>query len=281
MLFIARNADFSENSIGTVTVPIEIQEETLSILENFSQAPAENVKNALNKFVFNIKQKGIYEKLHTLNLPCLASGVDEAVKNALTGQSCLVLRSDANVSATSSNLTIADKALKVVKDAPTVRLKFGSLSSSDCSLGVFVHDKGENIAGSTRSVILGNSTANFFGFMSVKVNVNAIVFNNPSAPFNAYDVAVKDNNFLGVSLKDGIGTAYFGEKEVYNTYNPSTVNMDAVNFGHYDSEVYGDNTTWGYMRQSLGMIYVADGLTREELSFFKDQVNKMMAVVYA
>lgn len=280
MIFIAKDADFSENSIGTVELPIPTQEETTKIISLFSSKPSSTVQAALNKFIYNIKQAGIYTKLKLLNMPFLAGTVDEAILNVLDGSADMYTGTTSSTTkASSSNLSLSDKALKVVPGATAVNLVFNSISTSNFAIGAFIHNLSEEETG-LRPIIFGNSTANYFGFMAIKPGNNTIAINNPSASFSHYG-SVTDDIFVGVSLNAGNGTALFGDEKKETSYSEGSVNMSFIKFGIYSDATYIDGSTWAYMRQSLGLFFLSDGMTSTEFSLMKEQVDFLMKTVYA
>ena len=285
MILVAKNADFSANSIGIVEIPRPMQAETLSILANYSSSQNALIKNALNKFVFNLKDKNIFEKLVQVTMPFLASSVDEAIKNALNGSPAIYTEfsgyDDNKVPATASSIELTDKCIKVVPGGTVAGLRFSSsgnsINTSDITVGAYVSKI--NTPSGANDCLFGNGRSSYFNRISEKSGNNGINFSNPSVDQADYG-KLQDKHFIGESLRNGNAVAYFGNSKKTKNYTPSSVKIDFITLGNYKSNgTYSDDSNWGYFRGSIGMTFIGNGMSEEEFGFFKEQVELLMNAV--
>lgn len=91
MIFINKFADFSENKIGNVEIPIDIDETASEIMQKYTKTLSSQQQVAFSQLIAGMKNAGIYQKVEFLFLPCLASSVTEAfyevINNIVTDMS--------------------------------------------------------------------------------------------------------------------------------------------------------------------------------------------------
>lgn len=76
MIIILKEADFSENNIGQIEIPVEFSELTKSVIAKYSNINS-GVKVKLNTMLNTLNTAGIYSKLKVLYIPILASNLNE------------------------------------------------------------------------------------------------------------------------------------------------------------------------------------------------------------
>ena len=278
MIFVAPSADFSANKIGTVEIPVQMIETTTRVLSYFSQSPNMQIKEALNWFIYSCEQDGLWAKLKFISMPFLANNVNEAIINVQTGKGWV--RSDMNdtANAISSAFQVVDKALKVVAGQKKHFLYTGDMQTDDMSVGCYVHDRGT--PSGKNDVVIGSSTSSYFLVLSEKQGVNMASFLSPAAAHNDFYISLENNHFAGVSNHNQQSRACIADQTHDVSFTNTSKKVKWFEFGNKEQETYTDGSTWAYMRQSLAMFFVGDGMTTEEFSKFKTYVDNLMKVVY-
>lgn len=87
MIAILNNADFSENNIGRVDIPIELSQWTLDVISKFPSYPwTLGKKNAVEFFYRSLVINGILDRMEYLALPVLCgTTINDAVQNLKEG----------------------------------------------------------------------------------------------------------------------------------------------------------------------------------------------------
>ena len=277
MIFVASTADFSENRIGTVEIPIPVSENTERVLSYFSTSPTQKIKDALNWFVYNLEQDNLWNKLKYISMPFLASNVNEALINVQTGDIWLKGDLFEDTAINTGSFMLSDKALKVVPGQPIAYLRFDQTTTDDFTLGAYIHAKGEGSG--KNDIIFGQGTSNYFGFMYEKQGANVFNTSKPSVSHDFYK-SIADNHFFGGTLHGGISRAYHDTAVSDKTFTPANLNIGGIAFGAKDVIYYQDGTTWAYMRQSLGMFFFGEGMAADEFTRLKGYVENLMKEVY-
>jgi len=277
MIFVASTADFSENRIGTVEIPIPVSENTTKVLSYFSASPTQKVKDALNWFVYNLEQDNLWSKLKYISMPFLASNVKEALTNVQTGEIWVKGDLFEDTAANTGSFTLSNKALKVVAGQPVAYLRFDQTTTDDFTLGAYIHEKGEGSG--KNDIIFGQGTSNYFNFMYEKQGANTFNTAKPAVSHDFYE-GITDNHFFGGTLHERQSRAYHGASVSNKTFTTANLNIRGIAFGAKDVKTYQDGTTWAYMRQSLALFFFGDGMTAEEFTRLKGYVDNLMKEVY-
>ena len=84
MIAILNGADFSENNVGRITIPVELSDWTLATIAMYANYPWNDEKrNALEMFYRSLVTEGIMEKMEYLAFPILATTFNEAINNTI------------------------------------------------------------------------------------------------------------------------------------------------------------------------------------------------------
>lgn len=83
MIITLRGADFSAKNIGTIEVPVVIDDDIFALLQNYSKNLGTNQKGAVQTFIKTLRDSGVMSKLTCLYLPLLAGTVGEAFVNCV------------------------------------------------------------------------------------------------------------------------------------------------------------------------------------------------------
>lgn len=89
MLLVLKNADFSGNNLGNISINLPINEDVKRILSMYTKYPARQENEftqALNSLVISMKNLGIYDKVTVLSIPIMASNISECKANAKSGE---------------------------------------------------------------------------------------------------------------------------------------------------------------------------------------------------
>jgi hypothetical protein len=94
MIIVLKDADFSANNIGKIEVSRELDVKTKQLLSRYSKVLDTSKQYAVDDFVTGLYSSGLSDKITFLLLPCLASSIDEAMINAMNGDSMGQLNSN-------------------------------------------------------------------------------------------------------------------------------------------------------------------------------------------
>jgi hypothetical protein len=94
MIVVLKGADFSANNIGKIEVPRELDVKTKQLLSRYSKVLDTSKQYAVDDFVTGLYDNGLADKITCLLLPCLSSSLDEAMINAMNGDSMGQLNSN-------------------------------------------------------------------------------------------------------------------------------------------------------------------------------------------
>ena len=180
-----------------------------------------------------------------------------------------------------ASLTLEDKAIKVIPDAPTVRLKYKSyIDLRNSSQITYIH---KCYSG---SVILGWGTAARYIFLREKHGNTACATTMSQA---AIYKNISDNRILLSSQDMENAHIMSGENyssEAHDKGSEAEVNwrVDGNYFGVRQNDTYVDYSdsidTWMYSRSSVGLIAIGSSLTKDEMLMLKSSMDKMMSVFY-
>lgn len=87
MIIVLKGADFSANSIGTVTIgggDSGLSADTVSLLSNYTKSLTDTQKLAVQDFISGLKSTGIWSYIGNLYLPVLANDLTEVMFNVKT-----------------------------------------------------------------------------------------------------------------------------------------------------------------------------------------------------
>ena len=276
MILINKNANYSNERIGVVDVKMELLDKTKEILARYSRELSNAETNAFNLFIYEMEQQGLLAKLQLMCLPILAANVQEAMQDALDGTNCGYSTSDGEIDLNAS-LTLEDKAIKVIPDAPTVRLKYKSyIDLRNSSQITYIH---KCYSG---SVILGWGSAARYVFMREENgNTSCVTGLAQVADYNG----ISDNRIL-LSSQD-MGNAHIMTGKYYAVAAHSKGSeaeadwrLNGNYFGVHSSSTYIDAGSWEYSRSSVGLIAIGSSLTKDEMLMLKASMDKMMSVFY-
>lgn len=94
MIIVLKGADFSANNIGKIEVSRELDVKTNQLLSRYSKVLDTSKQYAVDDFVTGLYNNGLADKITCLLLPCLSSSLDEAMINAMNGDSMGQLNSN-------------------------------------------------------------------------------------------------------------------------------------------------------------------------------------------
>lgn len=94
MIVVLKGADFSANNIGKIEVSRELDVKTKQLLSRYSKVLDTSKQYAVDDFVTGLYDNGLADKITCLLLPCLSSSIDEAMINAMNGDSMGQLNSN-------------------------------------------------------------------------------------------------------------------------------------------------------------------------------------------
>lgn len=94
MIVVLKGADFSANNIGKIEVSRELDAKTKQLLSRYSKVLDTSKQYAVDDFVTGLYNNGLADKITCLLLPCLSSSLDEAMINAMNGDSMGLLNSN-------------------------------------------------------------------------------------------------------------------------------------------------------------------------------------------
>lgn len=280
MILINKNANYSNERIGVVDVKMELLDKTKEILARYSRELSNAETNAFNLFIYEMEQQGLLAKLQLMCLPILAANVQEAMQDAFDGTNCGYSTSDGEIDLNAS-LTLEDKAIKVIPDAPTVRLKYKSLVDlRNSSQITYIH---KCYSG---SVILGWGNAARYILLREK-NGNTSCVTNMSQ-IGVYG-SISDNSiFLSSQDMENVhimrGKQYAFQSHDKGSEAETNWRVDGNYFGVRQNATYVDYSdsidTWMYSRSSVGLIAIGSSLTKDEMLILKSSMDKMMSAFY-
>lgn len=280
MILINKNANYSNERIGVVDVKMELLDKTKEILARYSRGLSNAETNAFNLFIYEMEQQGLLAKLQLMCLPILAANVQEAMQDAFDGTNCGYSISDGEIDLNAS-LTLEDKAIKVIPDAPTVRLKYKSyIDLRNSSQITYIH---KCYSG---SVILGWGSAARYVFLREKSgNTSCATTMSQVGVYNG----ISDNRILLSSQDMENAHIMSGEDYKYQAHNKggeaeANWRVNGNYFGVRQNNTYVDYSdsidTWMYSRSSVGLIAIGSSLTKDEMLMLKSSMDKMMSVFY-
>lgn len=109
MIIVLKNADFSANNIGKITIPRDPSQEALAMLANYTRSLTDEQVLAFDDFQQGLKDAGIWAKITHLYMPILAGQLSEICVNLVDENfaSDLTLGTDA-----ATYLTLNSKGVK-------------------------------------------------------------------------------------------------------------------------------------------------------------------------
>lgn len=97
MIVILNKADFSDISIGTINVPVEISEWTKNVISKFPSFNWNSYnRQALEHFHISLTNNELLDKIEYLAMPIFASSLEESMQNILGGNEKVNIPSNAS-----------------------------------------------------------------------------------------------------------------------------------------------------------------------------------------
>lgn len=85
MIIVLKGADFSANNIGQIDIPVDWQDETLAILAKQTRYTTSDAQAiALNKFIYTLKEAGIYSKIGLFVPVFMGNSLNECAYDAIS-----------------------------------------------------------------------------------------------------------------------------------------------------------------------------------------------------
>lgn len=86
-MIIKLNNDFSDNNIGTIEFPIELNAETIALLAKCTRYTESSPQTlAVDSFITTLKDEGIFNKIALLNLPFMGKTVTEIAYDVISDE---------------------------------------------------------------------------------------------------------------------------------------------------------------------------------------------------
>lgn len=170
MINILKEADFSANNIGKVTIPVVLDDDTLAVLQYVTKYSTSSPQAlALDQFVVGMKENGLWDKVKFLALPAFANSLAECFINVKDGISYGPSTTDiyekvndgyrVNPLATLSNST----------NVASYKFDISSLvSPSDFSIGVYDSSGGMN----QNQVVIGTNGQDYISFNATRLRLS-------------------------------------------------------------------------------------------------------------
>lgn len=292
MLIVLRNADFSENNIGHVEVPIEISSETANILSLYGVSELDNdylkKAKALQIFLRDFRKLGISDKVKGLFVPVFAKSTDTAYLN-LASETFDI----ATIKEQTDELTLTPIGIKSIGTTKPLNLNgvFDNLYTDDFHLLQIVGEA-TPIDGSICSLYVGNE--------GISTNIN---FNY--TPYGDTGYTVTGSNFrIGATTAEWrqssslyqyampvrrlIGISITPTSTYFTTFKPERINneagsiLDMTNYVEWKSRklLSSNISIKGFRNLSLTLpvpfLSIGSSLTDEEIIEYDRIVIKML-----
>lgn len=293
MIIILKNADFSENNIGHVEVPIEVSSETANILNLYgvSELDDDYLKKAkaLQIFRSDFSKLGISDKVKGLFVPVFAKNTDTAYLN-LASETFDI----ATIKEQTDELELTSRGIKSIGTTMPLNLNgvFDSLYTDDFH---FLEVCGESEPiGSMYSLYASMSNgATNLGFPVHTSSVNGTGYVPNSSDFRIFQTTAtwvqSSSIYLNkMPVRRLIGLSITPDSECFTCFNPERTNSvagsikDMTNYAEWKSRhlLSPNITIKGYHNQALKssapFLSIGSSLTDEEIIEYDRIVIKML-----
>jgi len=85
MVIKLKDADFSANNLGRITIDRELTPDAVAVLSHYTKSLTKLKQLAVDDFIANLKSSGIWTKFSMLQIPILANSVSECFYDIISG----------------------------------------------------------------------------------------------------------------------------------------------------------------------------------------------------
>lgn len=271
MILRLNGADFSANNIGKIDIIREITSDTKKLLSNFSREFTDEQMFAVQDFISELKNNGIWSSIGNLYIPVMCGSLSECGYNLKTGEKDVTFGSDyvwsnkgLKLSPTSTNYW--STAAKVKINGSQQNLHLGAYNT-DSLAGITQTESifGYNLADDNKTVIQFGITANKAFSLKTDNNTNVSVGALTSADFVAKSLKMVIQSTLGNFGVIGAFTGEYGTPiSTDHTYTDVPVN------------VFNIASIWRETK-NYGLLTLGTAMTREQASTYSSLCDTLMS----
>ena len=271
------NSSVASQAYTPASIPV--QAETTAILSRYTKTVSQAHQNALNTFVYALKNAGVYNKINYLSLPFLATDVSEAMQDALG--------SGMTVSNTSSIL-LQNNTISPIVGEPIAIVNSTSIINTDAHVSFYSVDAATvptgkwDVGMSRKKLSIGKKIDSKIG-----MQYNADVRWQPSEVESFMSLA--GTHVIGIGSTSGIAMSVNGtyvadtnaEIQAGSTNTTQLFQNVSTNSNTYSD---GTTTTGAYNSSSVykyGLLSIGNALSQTEAIAFNNAVTALMNVIFA
>ena len=299
MIFVAKNADFSANSIGKININTELSSFTKNLLKKMTRFDEKSDEAfAFDMFYSSLVDKGLWSKINNLYLPVMAKDIGETFCDIAGDLNYDVIDfSESNIELSELNgLRQIHKSGGGINDKIRPLLN-GSVNFNDVSACMYLLDNFQEKweEGYTYDAKRNIGFTNQLSYFSLEVGGDGMIYPStmiasggsyPSASGSTNAALVPQKGFFGFTRRtsDGYDTEYvvdgeayeYGDKQVGDETNVTNMQFFAENFK--SGRKSGNAPQKTIIAPSVGMYIVTrNALSRQEMLDFESIVNAFMA----
>jgi len=127
MVIKLKDADFSANNLGVITIDRELTADAVAVLSHYTKSLTKLKQLAVDDFIANLKSAGIWSKFSLLSIPVLAGTLNECFYDIISNTQVAPASTSAYSLATNGlklNNTTTDPGLKLKSFAPATNTNF-------------------------------------------------------------------------------------------------------------------------------------------------------------
>lgn len=288
---IAYKSGMTTSQVGqaTYTPAAQPDSDATAIMARYSKSLTSAQQTAFNTFIVNLKNAGIYNKLHYLVLPFLANDLTEATQNALSGESAFGTLPTGAISFSNNGISPVvgqDVAIFNVTELGGSE----ALTNTDFHFSAFKNNTiTAEVLAEAQEVTFSASKIFGIGMSRSKGNPAGIRYTTADSTSNIESTASSDVVLAGkkhfVASFDSSNT-YFSLNGTINQAAVASVTGNVTNphFGIYwtktsytDPTQVGSSTQDGTTRFQYGLLSWGKALTSSQCTAFNTYVETLMA----
>lgn len=219
MIIVLENGNFV-NNIGSIELPISMQQETISVLSSMTKYNVNSAEaTALNNLIYALKQAGVWGKISYFCPFGFANTPSQLLFNPISGKTLSMTEKNSNFTNTDGISTTGTtyNAMLKIDNPHTIGSNFYIFSES--STNVLMDEVSTDI--SKISLFLNNGCLGLYDYMNFNGTPSAVFGTNNSAQKTRVNVANIFTNldFTSGAISDGIfGKTWNGNKIVAGFY---------------------------------------------------------------
>lgn len=275
MIITLKGADFSQDNIGQITLPADLDNFTLSAISmsgNTNMSDAQ--KSALNDFFENIGAFGtkstIFQKLEILMLPIICSDVTYGLVDYKGGQ---------QIDLSATDWELVSNGIKAKADVNAKTISSTAITVKNKTIGFYTTQPYDHSTVADTNGMLYHNGTTYSGFR-ITVNTTKLSIRNFISSSKYFGSEITGTTFQGLIadvFRDSIIQTY--TNKTISTKNLTAEEIAAYSTGSSGTLYLNSNASWKTKTTGapIGAMFFGNELSNEEMAIMSDSLDSLFA----